>query len=210
MIKKIKIAFGVLITILIISLIGILISNTIALKNNQIGSFFGYSISYVPTASMEPAISSGDTVLIKKGSIEDVEVGDIIVYFDGSKYVIHRAIKEVDENIFQTQGDNEYTNPIPDSVLVTANNYYGKYIKTVNYLNIQSLVKNKNYIFPLCILVFLIVLVTEAISLAKTLAKKTRENLKKADDDKLREELRKEVLKEIEESKKLNNDKNDK
>lgn len=199
MLKKIKILFGSLTTIVIIFLAGMLITNTIALKNNQIGSFFGYSLSYVPTKSMEPTINAGDTVLIKKGNIDEVKVGDIVVYFDGSRYIIHRVILEVSPNVFQTKGDNEVTNKLPDEVLVTKDNYYGKYIKSANYLNIQSLVKNKNYIFPLCITIFLAIIVCEAITMANTVSKKTRDSLKKADEEKLKALLKEEVLKEIEE-----------
>lgn len=64
--------------------------------------------------------------MVKKGAIDDVKIGDSIVYFDGERYIIHRVIEEVSENVYSTQGDNKLSNPIPDKVVVTVDNYYGK------------------------------------------------------------------------------------
>ena len=94
--KIISIIITSILSLIVAGLLIILIKNTIALKNNQISSFFGYSISYVPTESMEPTINPGETVLIKKGSIKDANIGDIIPpcgvplyvlwYFQSSRY----------------------------------------------------------------------------------------------------------------------------
>ena len=55
--------------------------------------FFGYSVSYVPTESMEPTIMAGDYVLFKNTSFEEVKEEDIIVYRSASgRFIIHRII----------------------------------------------------------------------------------------------------------------------
>ena len=88
---------------------------------------------------------------------------------------------------------------------IDENMYYGKYIKTVNFLNFTSIFKNKNFIFPICILIYVVILISEGISIAKTIKKKNDENIKKMQEEHnlkmlketLREEVKKEILDEI-------------
>lgn len=203
--KIISIIITSILSLIVAGLLIILIKNTIALKNNQISSFFGYSISYVPTESMEPTINPGETVLIKKGSIKDANIGDIIVYYDGERYIIHRVTRILENGNLKTKGDNTYTNPVEDSLQIDENMYYGKYIKTVNFLNFTSIFKNKNFIFPICILIYVVILISEGISIAKTIKKKNDENIKKMQEEHnlkmlketLCEEVKKEILDEI-------------
>ena len=195
--KIIGIAFTCILSIIVLALMIILVKNTIALKNNQISSFFGYSISYVPTESMEPTINSGDTVLIKKGSIEDVSVGDIIVYKNEDKYIIHRVTRILSDGRVKTKGDNIYTNPLEDSIVVDSSTYYGKYVKTVNYLNLSSIIKNRNFILPICVLIYLSILIAEGFSIAKTIIKKNDENIKKMKEDHEKKRLKEQLLLEV-------------
>ena len=163
--KIIKRSVTVLLVGILVLLIGVLITNTFALSKNQLSSFFGYTISYVPTESMEPAIRAGETVLIKKGGFEKTQVGDIIVYKNNeeNKYIIHRVTRILEDGTLRVKGDNDYTNPKEDNVIITKDNYYGKYVSTVNFLNLKSLVKNKSFILPICILIYLIAVVSEGI-----------------------------------------------
>ena len=65
--------------------------------------------------------------------------------------------------------------------------------------------KNKNFIFPICILIYVVILISEGISIAKTIKKKNDENIKKMQEEHnlkmlketLREEVKKEILDEI-------------
>lgn len=203
--KIISIIITSLLSIIVAGLVIILVKNTVALKNNQISSFFGYSISYVPTESMKATINPGDTVLIKKGSIDDVKVGDIIVYNDGQRYIIHRVTRILDNGSLKTKGDNTYTNPIEDAVEIDDSMYYGKYVRTVNFLNFTSIIKNRNFLFPVCILIYAFILISEGISIAKTIKKKNDEAIKKMQDEHkqkmikeaLREEVKQELLEEL-------------
>nr|MCR5787023.1 signal peptidase I [Acholeplasmatales bacterium] len=104
-----------IITVILLLIVSILtyfvVANVVATKNNTISSFFGYSISYVPTESMEPTISKGSTIMFKKGDIKDANAGDIIVYknTEHNIYVIHRIYQEVEDNKFIMKGDNNLT-----------------------------------------------------------------------------------------------------
>lgn len=72
----------------------------------------GGGFAAVEGRSMEPLLHTGDLVILVKKS--DVNIGDIVVYKSGSKYIIHRVIDEYrvgDYNCYVTKGDN---NAIPD------------------------------------------------------------------------------------------------
>lgn len=198
-VKIIKRSVTVLLVGILVLLIGVLITNTVALSKNQLSSFFGYTISYVPTESMEPAIRAGETVLIKKGGFEKTQVGDIIVYKNNeeNKYIIHRVTRILEDGTLRVKGDNEYTNPSEDNVIITKDNYYGKYVNTVNFLNLKSLVKNKSFILPICILIYLIAVVSEGISIAKRIKAKNEEKLKALNNTKSMDDIKAELLEEI-------------
>lgn len=198
-VKIIKRSVTVLLVGILVLLIGVLITNTVALSKNQLSSFFGYTISYVPTESMEPTIRVGETVLIKKGGFEETQVGDIIVYKNNeeNKYIIHRVTRILEDGTLRVKGDNEYTNPSEDNVIITKDNYYGKYVSTVNFLNLKSLVKNKSFILPICILIYLIAVVSEGISIAKRIKAKNEEKLKALNNTKSMDDIKAELLEEI-------------
>ena len=82
----------------------------VAIKKDLPVSLFSYSISYVPTDSMEDKIMAGDYVLFKETTFGEVDVDDIIVYKSKTgkmkdNFIIHRVIEE-HNGYFITQGDN--------------------------------------------------------------------------------------------------------
>ena len=78
-------------------------------------AYLGAGFAVVEGSSMEPLLHTGDLVLLTKKPPEDVEVGDIVVYSWGGKYVIHRVIHKYvspqGEVCIVTKGDN---NVLPD------------------------------------------------------------------------------------------------
>lgn len=154
---------------------------------------FGLSLSYVPTASMEPTISAGEYVMYGKTDFEDVNVGDIIVYKSSSgMYIIHRVIEKNTEYL-TTKGDN---NAISDTEQITPDMVYGKYIMTIHFLSIFSGGISKNLVFLILILIFTAMIVMQIISIV---LKQKTEKLKKdseADRKLLLEQLKKEILEE--------------
>jgi len=97
-----------------------------------ISSQFGWYFDGVPTKSMEPAFKAGGMVITRPAEMEEIRVGDPILFRDlnieEEALICHRVIdiKEIDGEIFfQTKGDaNEY----PDSDLVSSQNFVGKTI----------------------------------------------------------------------------------
>jgi signal peptidase len=88
--------------------------------------FFGYKPMFVPSTSMEPAISRGDAVLIGPIDPDSVEVGDVVLYsLGGATRVLHRVVDirtgEDGQRVFVMKGDNnnaEDLAPIVDEQLL--------------------------------------------------------------------------------------------
>ena len=159
----------------------------IAIKEDMPVSLFSYSVSYVPTNSMENEIMAGDYVLFKETTFGEVDVDDIIVYKSeklNGQYIIHRVIEEHD-GYFITQGDNNY---IPDEEHITANMIVGKYVKVVNFVGVIS--ENKPIIV---IALFITVFVT---LLSKFVVSYLNEHKKQLDKKALIEQMKKEILEE--------------
>ena len=102
-----------------------------AKRQNKIPTFFGYSFSIVVTGSMEPDIKVGELLVVKETDIENIEVGDDIMFVSLSgviqgEHVVHRVVeKDTDEEgiFLRTKGVN---NPISDTDLVRRGNFVGK------------------------------------------------------------------------------------
>ena len=77
--------------------------------------YAGSGFAVVEGVSMEPLFHTGDLVVLVKKSPEEIEVGDIVVYKSGGKYVIHRVVYKYvgpsGDVCFVTKGDN---NLLPD------------------------------------------------------------------------------------------------
>ncbi len=49
----------------------------------------------VLSSSMEPKLSPGDVIIVKKSGVDEIEVGDIITFEAGEKTVTHRVIEKI-------------------------------------------------------------------------------------------------------------------
>ena len=120
--------------VLCVLLIPILIINcTLIIKSwvneDEVPSIGGLSPLIVLTDSMDPTIKSGDIIICKAIEGKDVELKDVISFFDpagnGSSVVTHRVCGIKEENgirYFQTIGDN---NNVEDRVWVPEGNLVG-------------------------------------------------------------------------------------
>lgn len=118
----------ILIPILLINLTLIVKSFT---NKEEVPSIGGVLPLIVLTDSMYPEIESGDLILCRTAEAEEIEVRDVIAFFDpagnGSSIVTHRVIDIVEENgkiSFLTRGDNNNTE---DRLPVPAENLVGVY-----------------------------------------------------------------------------------
>ena len=123
-------------TVLCIILIPILLINiTLIVKSyinkDEVPSIGGTFPLIVLTDSMYPEIESGDLIICRTAEADEIEVNDIISFFDpagnGTSIVTHRVIEIVEEDgeiSFRTCGDN---NNIEDKELVPTENLVGVY-----------------------------------------------------------------------------------
>ena len=123
-------------TVLCIILIPILLINvTLIAKSyinkDEVPSIGGTLPLIVLTDSMYPEIESGDLIICRTAEADEIEVNDIISFFDpagnGASIVTHRVIEIVEEDgeiSFRTRGDHNNTE---DKELVPAENLVGVY-----------------------------------------------------------------------------------
>ena len=101
-------------------------------NDDKVPDFAGVMPLIVLTDSMYPQIASGDIIICKTIEAEDVELGDVISFFDpagnGTSVVTHQVIEIVigeDGSLsFRTKGINNNTE---DKKLVPAENVFGEY-----------------------------------------------------------------------------------
>ena len=161
-IKKRKRIQSILKKVLNIILI-ILIYNIILLwisYINKIGEIelLGYRAYSITTNSMEPSISSGDVVIVKKYDEDQMRVGNVITYKQKEEIITHRIvdIKETEgEKRFITKGDN---NNVEDTEGTQYKDIKGTIILTIPHLGSIIRVLENKMIFLVVVLIFLILL----------------------------------------------------
>lgn len=122
--------------VLCVILVPILIVNcTLIVKSlinkEEVPDFGGMLPLIVLTDSMYPDIKSGDVIICTTVEAEEVELGDVISFFDpagnGTSVVTHKVIEVINDNgaiSFRTKGINNNTE---DRLPVTADRLVGKY-----------------------------------------------------------------------------------
>ena len=122
-------------TILCIILIPILIINCILIvksfTSDEVPSVAGTLPLIVLSDSMYPVIESGDLIICHTEQPENIQVGDVIAFYDpagnGSSIVTHRVIEVTEKNgklAWRTKGDNNNTE---DRLAVTADKLVAVY-----------------------------------------------------------------------------------
>ena len=111
--------FTVIGTILCMILVPILLINLTLiaksyLNKDEVPNVGGVLPLIVLTDSMYPQIESGDLIICKTISAENVKVEDVISFFDpagnGTSIVTHRVVEIVEQNgetFFRTRGDHK-------------------------------------------------------------------------------------------------------
>lgn len=108
----------------------------------------GYKPFVVLSGSMEPDIKTGAIAYNNShAKVEDVKVGDVIVFKAGKSFVTHRVIKINDNKTFTTKGD---ANQNEDLALVKYEDFQGKTAFTIPYLGkALKLVQTRTGVFIL-------------------------------------------------------------
>ena len=90
----------------------------------------------VVSGSMIPTLQIGDMLILKGIAPEDIQEGDIVVYFypPMNRLIIHRVFEMYDDGTFRTKGDNGITNSQPDRWIVQPEWVHGTPIFRIPYL----------------------------------------------------------------------------
>ena len=104
------------------------------INKDEVPSIGGIAPMIVLTDSMNPTIKAGDLIFVKTADATDIEVGDVITFFDpaskSSSVVTHKVYKIAVEDgqlVFYTYGEN---NNLQDQLPVPAENVIGTYTGT--------------------------------------------------------------------------------
>ena len=180
-------------TVMCIILVPILVINlTLIAKSymnkDEVPSVGGYLPLIVLTDSMYPAIESGDLIICHTVDADEVQVKDVISFFDpagnGSSIVTHRVIEVVHQDgelLFRTQGDFNNTE---DRVLVPEENLVGVYKTRIpNAGHVAMFMQSTNGLL-LCVVLPIVLLVGWDV-----LRRNKYEKKKQQDTDALLKEL---------------------
>ena len=142
--KIIRLALSILLSIILSLIVYYGITNKSLLID--IG---GISILTVSSNSMQPELTVGDIIIIKKCT--DYEINDIITYSVDNKYLVTHRIIEKEEKNFCTKGDS---NNVSDNDIVKIENVKGKLICNSKLL---KLIYKHWFLFVLIVLIIFIV-----------------------------------------------------
>jgi signal peptidase len=155
-------------TILCVILLPVLLINCILiarsfLNEDQVPSVGGYLPLIVLSDSMYPGIQSGDLIICHTADAENVQVGDVIAFFDpassGTTIVTHRVVEVTTQDgslAFRTQGD---ANNAEDANLVPAASLVGVYKNRIAGAGNVAMFMQTTQGLIVCVIVPLILLV---------------------------------------------------
>lgn len=180
-------AFTIIGIVLCVILVPLLIANvTMIIKSytneDEVPSFLGVTPMIVLTDSMVDTIYSGDLIMCTDITPEEVQVGDIISFFDPlsktGAVVTHRVIEIVPQEngtlSFRTKGDNNNTE---DRVLVPADKLVGEYWFRLPAMGSVAIFLQSTPGLILCCVVPLILLVGYDLLRRKMYDKSKKENM---------------------------------
>ena len=128
---KVLTIVGIVMCVILIPML--IINCTLIIKSfineDEVPDFAGVIPLITLTDSMYPDIKSGDLIFCKTAKPEDIEVGDVISFFDpaskgGTSVVTHMVIEVINEDgkiSFRTRGTNNNTDdrlPVPADKLI--------------------------------------------------------------------------------------------
>lgn len=69
--------------------------------------------------SMVPTLRPGDTVIAEPVEVHSLRRGDLVVWRDGHRYIVHRLVARSPAGLWYTKGDNlaDLDPPVPDEAI---------------------------------------------------------------------------------------------
>lgn len=173
MIILIKKNLSIFTDILLLFLILVLIFNIFSIFNSkkmwkdETVQLFGYKLYIDGSNSMSPTINKGDLIVAKIEKIENLNVGDIVVFYDVAHDIsithrISNILHEDGNTMLETKGDN---NNLQDLQLVSEDNLEAKYLFRFKGLgDFLMFFKTVTGFIVLCLIIVVFILVSILIS----------------------------------------------
>ena len=160
--------------ILLLILFNLTFMIEIYINPNKLPSFLGIKSLIIVSESMEPTIMTDDVIFIKDVSKEELKVGDIISFYEGSYINTHRIVRienQSGEEVYITKGDN---NEKEDKSPVKFKNIEGKYIFKLSGLGkVLEILKSK--VTLIILLGFLVIISYYEVRISKRRLKRKQE-----------------------------------
>lgn len=159
-----KVIKGILEIIILVIALVFFSGNIVKLLSDKIlhsdyVNVFGFTYLFIEDDKMAPDIENGNMILIDIGT--DVEVGDIITYYDAKEYKTSKVISIDDDKIITRDSQSSVNNPV-----IIKEQIVGKLKHTFQDGNkIKKFMDNKLYIkwLVIFIIIYLIISVIDVI-----------------------------------------------
>lgn len=191
-IKIVKVALEVLLGVVVALFLALLIMSKATASPVFV---FNRTTMWVMTQSMDPTIPPKTYILVEKIGVDDVEVGDIIVFRSEDprikgQFNTHRVISK-EGNVMVTKGDN---NPGDDGAYsAKADNVVGRYVGTLKIMTFLGRVVMNPVGFALLMVLFIITIVFCVMPDIKE-AIKAKD---KEDEEEKKKEIRRQIDEEV-------------
>lgn len=137
--NKIKKAIGIILAVVIVAAVLLAIATSLINRTrNRPTFFFGHSMLWVETGSMEPAIPARSYILVKQADGESIEEGTIITFLCNDptsavygRLITHRVIEKTTDG-YKTQGDNSN----PDRWTVAQEDIFAVYVENLPIMTV--------------------------------------------------------------------------
>lgn len=145
-----------------------------------------YGAYVILSGSMEPTIMTGDAIIIRRASVDNLKVGDIVTYksYDPSRYgimITHRIIDINNEDgttAYVTKGDSKSNTR--DPLLVKPEQVYGKVVMVIPKIGyIQVFLATKFGWIIAVVLPCVGIIIYDLIKLIKKIRKNNRKEKRK-------------------------------
>lgn len=168
--KAVKLTVKIVMWAAAVLTVGVTAYVMICNMQGKAASVMGISIVKVITPSMEPSVSDGDYIILKKTNASDLQTGDIICFYSEDEEIYgmlntHRIIGMLEDGSFITKGDS---NTAEDKTPVTEDRIVGKYAGKVRLLRwLNSFASLKKLMLAAVMVIMTVTAAYEAVTIAR-------------------------------------------
>ena len=187
--KAVKIIVPITAVAVLAAIIALTVYIMICSASGKVAEVFGISVLKVVSGSMEPSISEGDYIIVRKTDSGELKSGDIICFYSKDSKIYgmpntHRIVSILPDGSFITKGD---ANKTEDDTAVSADMIIGRYEGKSRFLRLISSFSSVNKLILLVIIVLMsVAAIYEVRTVAKVASLSKKEKERKKEEEKQR------------------------